>query len=41
MSHQTESTAAAIAAVDHAIISRMSARAFTQQPVSREMITDI
>jgi nitroreductase len=30
-----------ITAVDHAITSRMSARAFTQQPVSREMITEI
>ena len=30
-----------IAAVDHAITSRMSARAFTQQEVSRELITDI
>ena len=30
-----------IAAVDHAITSRMSARAFTQQPVSRELITEI
>ena len=29
------------AAVDHAITSRMSARAFTQQAVSRELITDI
>ena len=28
-------------AVDHAITSRMSARAFTQQEVTREMITDI
>ena len=28
-------------AVDHAITSRMSARAFTQQAVSREMITEI
>ena len=28
-------------AVDHAITSRMSARAFTQQAVTREMITDI
>jgi nitroreductase len=37
MSHHPES----VAAVDHAITSRMSARAFTQQPVSREMITDI
>ena len=30
-----------IAAVDHAITSRMSARAFTQQEVSRELITEI
>lgn len=30
-----------VAAVDHAITSRMSARAFTQQEVSREMITEI
>jgi nitroreductase len=30
-----------IAAVDHAITSRMSARAFTQQPVPRELITEI
>ena len=29
------------AAVDAAITSRMSARAFTQQPVSRELLTDI
>ena len=29
------------AAVDHAITSRMSARAFTQQAVSRELITEI
>lgn len=29
------------AAVDHAITSRMSARAFTQQEVSRELITEI
>jgi nitroreductase len=29
------------AAVDHAITSRMSARAFTQQQVSRELITEI
>ena len=29
------------AAVDHAITSRMSARAFTSQPVSRETITEI
>ena len=28
-------------AVDHAITSRMSARAFTQQPVERELILDI
>jgi nitroreductase len=32
---------AAVSAVDHAITSRMSARAFTQQVVSRELITDI
>lgn len=32
---------AAVSAVDHAITSRMSARAFTQQTVSRELITDI
>ncbi len=31
----------AVAAVDHAITSRMSARAFTQQEVSRELITEI
>ena len=30
-----------IAAVDHAITSRMSARAFTQQDVPRELITEI
>ena len=30
-----------IAAVDHAITTRMSARAFTQQPVSRELIAEI
>ena len=30
-----------IAAVDHAITSRMSARAFTQQAVPRELITEI
>ena len=30
-----------IAAVDHAITSRMSVRAFTQQEVSRELITEI
>ncbi|MGI9152026.1 MAG: nitroreductase [Limnohabitans sp.] len=30
-----------VAAVDHAITSRMSARAFTQQAVSREVITEI
>ena len=30
-----------VAAVDHAITSRMSARAFTQQAVSRELITEI
>ena len=30
-----------IAAVDHAITSRMSARAFTQQEVPRELITEI
>ena len=30
-----------VTAVDHAITSRMSARAFTQQAVSRELITDI
>jgi len=34
----TDST---VAAVDHAITSRMSARAFTQQAVSRELITEI
>ncbi len=32
---------AAVSAVDHAITSRMSARAFTQQVVPRELITDI
>jgi nitroreductase len=32
---------AAVSAVDHAITSRMSARAFTQQAVSRELITEI
>ena len=36
MSHSAEVTA-----VDHAITSRMSARAFTQQAVSRELITEI
>jgi nitroreductase len=30
-----------VVAVDHAITSRMSARAFTQQAVSRELITEI
>jgi nitroreductase len=30
-----------VSAVDHAITSRMSARAFTQQEVSRELITEI
>jgi nitroreductase len=30
-----------VAAVDHAITSRMSARAFTQQEVSRDLITEI
>jgi nitroreductase len=35
------SQASHIAAVDHAITSRMSARAFTQQTVSRELITEI
>ena len=34
-------TPQSIAAVDHAITSRMSARAFTPQPVPRELITDI
>jgi nitroreductase len=34
-------TTAAVAAVDHAITSRMSARAFTQQAVSRELITEM
>ena len=33
--------ASTVAAVDHAITSRMSARAFTQQEVSRELITEI
>ena len=32
---------ASVSAVDHAITSRMSARAFTQQAVSRELITEI
>jgi nitroreductase len=32
---------ATVSAVDHAITSRMSARAFTQQAVSRELITEI
>jgi nitroreductase len=32
---------ASVVAVDHAITSRMSARAFTQQAVSRELITEI
>jgi nitroreductase len=32
---------ASVAAVDHAITSRMSARAFTQQAVSHELITEI
>jgi nitroreductase len=32
---------ASVTAVDHAITSRMSARAFTQQAVSRELITEI
>ena len=32
---------ASVSAVDHAITSRMSARAFTQQEVSRELITEI
>jgi nitroreductase len=36
-----ETTAVATAAVDAAITSRMSTRAFTQQPVSRETLTDI
>ena len=31
----------AVSSVDHAITSRMSARAFTQQAVSRELITEI
>jgi nitroreductase len=35
------SQASQVAAVDHAITSRMSARAFTQQAVSREQITEI
>ena len=35
------SQASQVAAVDHAIASRMSARAFTQQAVSRELITEI
>ena len=35
------SQASQVAAVDHAITSRMSARAFTQQAVSRELITEI
>ena len=35
------SQVSAVAAVDHAITSRMSARAFTQQAVSRELITEI
>jgi nitroreductase len=35
------SQASDVAAVDHAITSRMSARAFTQQAVSRELITEI
>ena len=35
------SQASHIAAVDHVITSRMSARAFTQQTVSRELITEI
>ena len=34
-------TPQSIAAVDHAITSRMSARAFTSEPVSRETITEI
>ena len=34
-------SSASVAAVDHAITSRMSARAFTQQAVSRELITEI
>ncbi len=36
-----ETTAVATAAVDAAITSRMSTRAFTQQPVPRETLTDI
>jgi nitroreductase len=36
MTHSTH-----VAAVDHAITSRMSARAFTQQAVSRELVTEI
>lgn len=35
------STPHAVAAIDRAITSRMSVRAFTQQPVSRELITEI
>ena len=35
------SQASHVAAVDHAITSRMSTRAFTQQAVSRELITEI
>ena len=35
------SQASQVAAVDHAITSRMSARAFTQQKVSPELITEI
>ena len=35
------SQASQVAAVDHAITSRMSARAFTQQAVYRELITEI
>ena len=35
------SQASHVVAVDHAITSRMSARAFTQQTVSRELITEI
>jgi len=37
----TAPNAASIAAVDHAITSRMSARAFTNQAVPRELITEI
>jgi nitroreductase len=37
----TPPTPEATSAVDSAITSRMSARAFTQQPVSRETLTDI